>query len=164
MTYYHAQCVDHLSRPHFAAWQSRSRFLSEVQAIPDADCARMAAALVDRVHLSDDGALVKNARGGFNCDFSRHGLAHLVRPAVASHYQCSPTYDVNITLAMSPSDYDVCVRKAYVTRPVYNLSRTRYSIVAGNGADGARCIYTRFEDHRLTDNWRLESCPETWSF
>ena len=164
MTWYHAQCVDHLTHPHFAAWQSRSRFLSEVQTIPDDDCARMAAALIDRLHLRDDGQLVKNARGGFNCDFSRGGLAHFVRPAEASGGQCSPTYDVNIPLAMSASDYDVCVRKTYVTRPVYNLSRTRYSIVAGNGPDGSLCIYTRIDNRHLTRRWRLESCPETWSF
>ena len=164
MSYYRAQCVDRLTHPHFAAWQSRSRFLSEVQTIPDEDCARMADTLKAREQLSDDGALIKNARGGFNCDFARFGLVHLVRSEHAGTDQCSPTYDVNITLAMSAPDFDVCVRKTYVTRPVYNLSHTRFSIEVGDGPNGARCLYSRILNGRLTDRWRLESCPETWDF
>jgi len=164
MAYYRAQCIDHLTHPHFAAFESRTRFLSEVQAIPDEDCARMTEVLTAYQHLSNDGTLVKNARGGFNCDFGRLGLAHVVWPDRPGGYACSPTYDVDTARAMSASDFDVCVRKTYVTRPVYNLSRTRFSIEVGDGPNGARCLYSRVRDRRLTDRWRLESCPETWNF
>ena len=164
MAYYRVPCIDHLSRPHFAAWESRTRFLSEVQAIPDEDCARMTEVLIARSHLTNDGTLVKNARSGFNCDFARHGLAHVEWPDRPGNYACQPDYDVDRTTAMSTADFDVCVRKTYVTRPVYNLSRTRFSIISGDGRNGAKCLYTRIENWHLTGQWRLERCTESWSF
>ncbi len=164
MAVYRAGCVDHLTHPHFAAWESRVRFLAEVQGIPDEDCARMSEVLLKSQHLRDDGTLVKNARGGFNCDFARYGLPRAPSRPQARPYQCSPGSDLDLAQVMSASDYDVCVRKTYVTRPIYNLSRTRFSIVAGHGANGGRCIYTRIENGRLSDHWHLESCPEHWDF
>ncbi len=164
MTLYRAACVDHLTHPHFAAWESRTRLLSEVQAIPDDDCARMAAVLIERRHLRSDGEIVKNARGDFNCDFTRHGLTHVIWPE-RTDYSCNQVYGVDlITPPMSRPDYEACMRRTYVTRPVYNLSRTRFSIEDGGPGAGEQCVYTRLDRNRLTDRWRLERCVTTWVF
>ena len=124
----------------------------------------MTAVLVAREHVTNDGTLVKNAEGGFNCDFVRHGLAHVDWPTPPGGHACQPDYDIDRTEPMSAADFDVCVRKTYVTRPVYNLSRTRFSIISGDGRNGAKCLYTRIDDWHLTNRWRLESCPESWTF
>lgn len=164
MTQYRTACVDHLTHPHFARWESRFRTLAEVQPIADDDCARMAAVLIERRHLKTDGSVVENARGGFNCDFTRHGLRHIVWPERAD-YSCNPDYGVDlITPPMSRADYEVCERRTYVTRPVYNLSRTRFSIEDGGPGSGEKCLYTRLENNRLTDRWHIERCVMAWVF
>ena len=164
MTVYRAGCVDHLTHPHFAAWQSHARVLAEVLTIADDDCAHMAEVLKTRRHVADDGTIVRNARGGFNCDFVRLGLAHVEWPEKAGGYACSPYAGVDITTPrLSAADYQVCVRQTYVTRPVYNLSRTRFSIESGGATGGEKCVYTRLRRWRIADAWQLERCEATWS-
>lgn len=162
MIYFRAPCVEQLIHPHFAMFESHTRFLAEVQSIPRADCAHMTQALEERQHLNDDGRVVKNARGGFNCDFSRYGLTH-----IDWHSTALMTCALNsaaAAVAMSAHDYDHCSRTVYVTRPVYNLSRTRFSIEVGDSTGGERCIYTRLNGWHLMDHWALEKCPQSWTF
>lgn len=164
MTQYRTACIDHLTHPHFAGWESRFRALAEVQSVSNNDCAHMAAVLTERRHLKTDGSIVRNARGGFNCDFTRYGLSHIVWPD-RTDYSCSPGYGVDlVTPPMSRPDYEVCMRRTYVTRPVYNLSRTRFSIEDGGAGGGEKCFYTRLDNNRLTDRWRLERCEMAWVF
>lgn len=164
MAFYRAGCVDHLTHPHFAAWESHARFLAEVQAIPDDDCVRMTEVLMTRNHLANDTTLVKNARGGFNCDFTRRGIAHIDWPEKADGYDCAPFTGVTMAMPkMSAADFEVCVRRTYVTRPVYNLSRTRFSIEDGGLQGGEKCVYTRLRRWRITEQWQLERCDKTWA-
>ena len=164
MTFYRAGCIDHLTHPHFAAWESHGRFLAEVRAIPDADCARMTEVLQTRDHLANDSTLIRNARGGFNCDFARRGLAHVDWPEKAGGYDCAPYAGAHIAMPrVSAADFEVCVRQAYVTRPVYNLSRTRFSIEDGTALGGEKCVYSRLRRWRIAGLWQLERCDRTWA-
>ncbi len=163
MVNFHAPCVAHLTHPHFAMYVDTNRFLTEVQAIPDEDCALMAQALEERRHLADDGRIFKNARGAFNCDFSRYGLRHIeIWPKAALVCSVAPAAGV-AAVAMSAQDFDRCIRTVYVTRPVFNLSHTRFRIETGDHAvsDRETCIYTRLNGWHVMDHWALESCPTT---
>ncbi|WKL55955.1 hypothetical protein Q1W73_09585 [Asticcacaulis sp. ZE23SCel15] len=137
---------------------NQSIYLIIPHEIPDEDCALMSLALKDQ-GVKNDGYIYENYFGQLNCDFSRYGLRHVEHNDPSGLFVISPPFGLD--RVGSKDEYELSIRDVYVSRPSYNLLKSKAYIEHGRdreGWGGMACFYERIEGE-----WKKSGdCLMTW--